>query len=195
MVYVRLDEGLGERHFFPAHTGDAGLDLCAAELVTKEGAVITVEPNERCVLSTGVSFSVPYGYHAEIVNRYWTGSQGLILGSSMLDPTYNEPLVLNYWNVSKNKLTLTAREARMAQIVFYGQKTPDVQILSAEDFAKVCQVRFEQYVAGLKKSGYVGSVIKRPVGIKVVDPEPALPQEFSGHRNIRMYSCVRDMCD
>lgn len=93
-----------------AHPGDAGLDLYAADGVT-------IAPNERATISTGIAMEIPEGY----VGLIWDKSglsikHGLKTLGGVVDSGYRGEVLVGITNLSETTYTIHKGE-KVAQMI------------------------------------------------------------------------------
>ena len=111
---VRLDVvyGEGATPLAYAHEGDAGLDIAANEMVT-------LEPGERKLVSTGVRIAVPEGYVGLLFPRSGNAAKkGLTLANSVgvIDSGYRGEVKGIMVNLGSDSVTINSGE-RIMQLV------------------------------------------------------------------------------
>lgn len=111
---VRLDVvyGEGATPLAYAHEGDAGLDIAANEMVT-------LEPGERKLVSTGVRIAVPKGYVGLLFPRSGNAAKkGLTLANSVgvIDSGYRGEVKGIMVNLGSDSVTISKGE-RIMQLV------------------------------------------------------------------------------
>jgi dUTP pyrophosphatase len=99
----------------PAHPGDAGLDLAAAETVT-------IKPGERAAVSTGIAVEIPVGYAGLVIPRSGHARrQGITLVNSpgLIDSGYRgeiQVLLINHGG----EIVQFDKGDRIAQLIIVG---------------------------------------------------------------------------
>ena len=69
-----------------------------------KGDYIPLEPNEGILIPLGIKVNIPKGYDLVFQNKSGVASKyGLLVGSCVIDENYEGELLLNLWNVSKEK--------------------------------------------------------------------------------------------
>ena len=118
---VMLDEGA----IAPtrAHKTDAGLDLYSREKVT-------IWPNGRVKLNTGVHVRIPEGYVGEMEPKSGLMAKFGILCAGTVDAGYTGPIHAVLFNLS-GKVVDIAEGQKIAQLVIYPIETPKVKIVDA----------------------------------------------------------------
>ncbi len=107
----RLDEGLPLPRY--AHTGDAGLDLYAAEDVT-------LKPLERVLVPTGIAVAIPEGYAGFVQPRSGLAiKQGLSLVNTpgLIDSHYRGEIKVICINLDASSAIRISRGDKVAQLV------------------------------------------------------------------------------
>lgn len=102
-----------------AHPGDAGLDLCAAE-------VALIPAHTRAEISTGLAFEIPDGY----VGLVWDKSglafkKGLTTMSGVLDAGYRGELKLLVYNTTDQDYSFNVGE-KVAQLLIQPIERPEI---------------------------------------------------------------------
>jgi dUTP pyrophosphatase len=95
------------------HTGDAGLDLRAAEGVT-------VKPGERAMVPTGVAVAIPDGHAGLVLPRSGLASRkGLTLANApgLIDAGYRGEIVCAVVNLDLHEAVEISAGDRIAQLV------------------------------------------------------------------------------
>lgn len=106
-----------------AHPGDAGLDLYAVEDVT-------LAPNERTAVSTGIAMEIPEGY----VGFIWDKSglsikHGLKTLGGVIDSGYRGEVLIGIMNLSDVEYTIRKGE-KVAQMIIQRKETIEVEEVS-----------------------------------------------------------------
>lgn len=107
-----------------AFASDAGADVfyCGDDIVT-------LPPNETCVIGTGLQIATPYGFVTEVKNRSSIASkQSLLVGACVIDSGYKGELKINLHNVGKTTRTINPGD-KIAQIVIYRVELPEFEEL------------------------------------------------------------------
>lgn len=108
-VLIRADEP--PRYALP---GDAGADLCAAEAVD-------IEPGERALVGTGISFALPEGYAAFVVPRSGLAAKhGITVLNSpgTVDAGYRGEVKVTLLNTDRRETFRVHPGDRIAQVIF-----------------------------------------------------------------------------
>jgi dUTP pyrophosphatase len=113
LEYVRVREGAIPPQ--RANPSDAGLDVF---FNPKDGTeVITLEPGESALFSTGLRFGVPHGYMLQVMNRSsMAAKRGLVVGAHCVDSGYDGEVFIDLHNISNITQHVPASE-KIAQIV------------------------------------------------------------------------------
>ena len=102
-----------------AHPGDAGADLAAAEAVT-------IEPNERALVRTGLTIAVPEGFAGFVLPRSGLAvRQGVtvINAPGLIDAGYRGELRVGLVNHGSESFRIEPGD-RIAQLVIMAVATP-----------------------------------------------------------------------
>jgi len=107
-----------------AHPGDAGMDFYANETVT-------ISPNERKIISTGIAMAIPQGY----VGLFWDKSglasnHGLKTMAGVIDASYRGEIKILLHNLS-NKPYLVEKGNKIAQMLI--QPVEQREVVEVED--------------------------------------------------------------
>jgi dUTP pyrophosphatase len=111
-----------------AHIGDAGFDLCSVE-------DITIDPNSRALVSTGIAMEIPFG----AVGLIWPRSglavkQGLDVFAGVIDSGYRGEIKVCLFN-STDKPVQIAKEQKIAQILFQEHLTYTMHVVESFETA------------------------------------------------------------
>jgi dUTP pyrophosphatase len=123
----RLDPGLPLPAY--AHSGDAGLDLYAAE-------DLTLAPFARALVPTGVSVSIPEGYAGFVQPRSGLAlERGLSLVNSpgLIDSHYRGEIKVIAINLDPATPIVIARGDKIAQLVIQAVERADLHEVAALD--------------------------------------------------------------
>lgn len=110
-----------------AYEGDAGLDLRSSEDVT-------LQPNERRLVSTGLAVAIPDGYAGFVQPRSGLAlREGLSMANTpgLIDAHYRGELKVCAINLDSSKPIRIERGERIAQLVI--QKVPTVRLIEVQD--------------------------------------------------------------
>ena len=110
-----------------AYEGDAGLDLRSNEDVT-------LAPNERRLVSTGLAIAIPEGYAGFVQPRSGLAlREGLSMANTpgLIDAHYRGELKVCAVNLDNSRPIHIERGERIAQLVI--QPVPDVQWLEVDE--------------------------------------------------------------
>ena len=110
-----------------AYEGDAGLDLRSNEDVT-------LAPNERRLLSTGLAIAIPEGYAGFVQPRSGLAlREGLSMANTpgLIDAHYRGELKVCAVNLDNSRPIHIERGERIAQLVI--QRVPVVQLLEVDE--------------------------------------------------------------
>ena len=111
LEFKRLDPSVPLPEF--AHTGDAGLDLCA-------NLDAEVGPGERAMIPTGLAVAIPEGHAGLVLPRSGLASfQGLTLANApgLIDAGYRGEITCSVVNLDRDRPVKIARGDRIAQLV------------------------------------------------------------------------------
>lgn len=104
--------------------GNAGYDLFAIENVV-------IKPNQRALVKTGISISIPNGYYGHISDRsgmaYKKGAHCL---GKIIDPNYTGEIGVIIYNTDANNDIVIYSGDRPAQIVFKKYEEISFEIVS-----------------------------------------------------------------
>jgi len=96
-----------------AHTGDAGLDLCAA-------IDVEVGPGERVLVPTGIAVAIPEGHAGLVLPRSGLASKhGLTMANApgLIDAGYRGEVICAVVNLDREHPVKLHRGDRVAQLV------------------------------------------------------------------------------
>jgi dUTP pyrophosphatase len=116
---LRLDPALP----FPvaAHTGDAGVDLCAR-------TDVTLAPGERSLVPTGIAVAIPDGYAGLVTPRSGLAVRhgiGVVNAPGVIDSGYRGEIQVILVNHGQEPVTLS-RGDRIAQLVVVAHGAPEL---------------------------------------------------------------------
>lgn len=120
VLITRLDEDLALPAY--ARTGDAGMDLLAAEDVK-------LSPGERAAVRTGIALAIPEGYAGFVQARSGRAlSEGLGVANApgLIDSGYRGEIKVIVVNLNISAMIDIRRGEKIAQIVF--QKVEHAQL-------------------------------------------------------------------
>ena len=121
----RLDPGVELPSY--AYSGDAGLDLRSAEDVT-------IAPNERRLVSTGLAVAIPEGYAGFVMPRSGLAlREGLSMANTpgLIDSHYRGELKICAVNLDNERPIHIERGERVAQLVI--MRVPYVNLIEASE--------------------------------------------------------------
>lgn len=110
-----------------AHSGDAGLDLRAAES-------LVLKPMERRLVSTGLAVAIPDGYAGLVMPRSGLAlKRGLTVANTpgLIDAHYRGELKIIAINVDPCDSVSITKGDRIAQLVI--QKVPEVELVEVDE--------------------------------------------------------------
>ena len=96
-----------------AHSGDAGLDLHAAETVR-------IEPGERASVGTGIALEIPPGHAGLVLPRSGLAARhgiALVNAPGLIDPGYRGELRVLLLNTDRRRAFQVAPGERIAQLL------------------------------------------------------------------------------
>ena len=113
-------------HLFTRATdGSAGLDLSACIEVPQ-----TLSPNGSCVIPTGLSVAIPFGYVGLVFGRSGLGIRhGITLSNAVgvIDSDYRGEIMVGLLNRSTTPYTINPGE-RIAQLVLTPVLVPNIEV-------------------------------------------------------------------
>ena len=123
LLIQRLDPDLP----LPAYalTGDAGMDLVAAEDVT-------LKPGERAAIPTGIAVAIPEGYAGFVQARSGRSLKeglGVANAPGLIDSGYRGEIKVIAINLNVAELIDVRRGEKIAQIVFQRVERAEVEIV------------------------------------------------------------------
>lgn len=108
-------------------SGAAGLDLYAS-------ADVTIQPNERMLIPTGVAMEIPEGHFGYVMGRSGnTIKKGMIVALGLVDEDYRGEIGVMAFNQS-NEAVSFAKGDRVAQMVILPY--PKVEFNEVEELSK-----------------------------------------------------------
>lgn len=108
-------------------SGAAGLDLYAS-------ADVTIQPNERMLIPTGVAMEIPEGHFCYVMGRSGnTIKKGMIVALGLVDEDYRGEIGVMAFNQS-NEAVSFAKGDRVAQMVILPY--PKVEFNEVEELSK-----------------------------------------------------------
>ena len=114
-----------------AHDDDAGMDLYSREDVT-------IHPNVRAVLDTGVHLAIPKGWCGYIKSRSGLMSKKGVVTDGTIDSGYRGSIGVILFNLSGKRVEIKKGE-RIAQITFHKCEHPTlVQVDSLDQTDRGC---------------------------------------------------------
>lgn len=128
-----LDKRIGKKFLNVEYAtpGSAGMDLIACL-----DEPLTVKPNERILISSGIAVYVADpGYAAVLMPRSGLGhKKGVVLGNGvgLIDSDYQGEIKISCWNSSNVDYIVEPGE-RIAQMVFMPVAQPNFKVVSAFD--------------------------------------------------------------
>ena len=88
---------------------DAGYDITSIE-------AISIKPNHKCLVSTGISFTVPKGTYGQIAPRSGLSMKGIFVNAGVIDRGYTGEVKVMLFNMSEKTIEL-AEGSRIAQLI------------------------------------------------------------------------------
>jgi dUTP pyrophosphatase len=119
--WTRLSEAA--RPPAPAHPGDAGHDLCAAEPAV-------IEPGGRASIGTGIAIEVPEGYAGLVLPRSGLAARhgiALVNAPGLIDSGYRGEVRVLLLNTDRDEPFEVAVGDRIAQLVLVAYAAPDLE--------------------------------------------------------------------
>ena len=111
---------------YKATTGSAGYDLCSSE-------DITLAPNERIKIPTGLYCEIPAGYEIQIRNRSGMSFKtGLLIIHGTIDSDYRGEIFVIAVNLNKNILNFE-KGTRIAQMIIAKYESLDFVPVSSPE--------------------------------------------------------------
>ncbi len=125
LAYTRLHDDA--RSPAPAHGGDAGYDLHAAEAAT-------IPAGERTSVGTGLALALPGGFAGLVVPRSGLALRhgiALVNSPGLIDPGYRGELRVLLLNTDRRERFEVAVGDRIAQLVMVAFVAPELRELSS----------------------------------------------------------------
>jgi dUTP pyrophosphatase len=107
----------------PAHPGDAGHDLCAAEPAR-------IEPGERASVGTGLALEIPDGYAGLVLPRSGLAARhgiALVNAPGLIDSGYRGEVRVLLLNTDPHEPFEVAVGDRIAQLVLAAYASPELE--------------------------------------------------------------------
>lgn len=123
LLIKRLDPELSLPQY--ALTGDAGMDLVAAEDVT-------LKPGERAAIATGIALAIPEGYAGFVQARSGRSLKeglGVANAPGLIDSGYRGEIKVIAINLNIAELIDVRRGEKIAQIVFQKVERAEVEVV------------------------------------------------------------------
>jgi len=87
-----------------------------------------VGPGDGVIIQSGIKVNVPAGYVLKVENKSSVASvKSLVVGACIIDSDYQGEVLINFHNVSKNKIAVFNGGDKIAQLVLYPVETPVVE--------------------------------------------------------------------
>jgi len=97
-----------------ANPSDAGLDVF---FNPEKSDMVTLNPGESALFSTGVRFGVPHGYMLQVMNRSsMAAKRGLIVGAHCVDSGYDGEVFIDLHNIGNQVRNIEPGD-KIAQVV------------------------------------------------------------------------------
>jgi dUTP pyrophosphatase len=100
------------------HADDAGYDLTCINDVT-------IEPNGKCIVSTGIALTVPQGTYGQIAPRSGLSTRGIFVNAGVIDRGYTGEVKILLFNFSEDTICLESG-SRVAQLLVKRIDLPSV---------------------------------------------------------------------
>jgi len=88
---------------------DAGYDISSIEPVS-------IQPNGKCLVSTGIAFTVPKGTYGQIAPRSGLSMKGIFVNAGVIDRGYTGEVKVMLFNMSDETIELP-EGSRIAQLI------------------------------------------------------------------------------
>lgn len=111
-----------------AKAGDVGYDLPAC---LPDGP-ITIEPQTRGVIPTGIHLEIPEGYWASIEARSSTSKSMLICPKGVIDEGYRGEMFAVLINVGKESVTINDGD-RYVQLIMHERIVKDIEVEEVDE--------------------------------------------------------------
>ena len=93
-----------------AHASDAGFDLASVEEVT-------IEPNSRYAINTGIAVEIPLGYYGMVLGRSGnTMRKGLVGQTGIIDTGYYDAIKVMAFNTTETPIKINIGD-RVGQLI------------------------------------------------------------------------------
>jgi len=102
-----------------AHEGDAGMDIFSCEDVI-------IKPNERHLVSTGISIELPEGYVALVWDKSGVANKGIKSMGGVIEYTYRGEYKIILYNTSKEPYEIKKAQ-KIAQLLIQPIITAEIQ--------------------------------------------------------------------
>lgn len=104
--------------------GSVGYDLYSVD-------TITIEPQTRTMISTGIKVKIPRGHYGRIAPRSgYAFKYGIDVLAGVIDPDYEGEIRVILYNTSKNVPFEVSPGQRIAQLIIEKCSTPDVFVMT-----------------------------------------------------------------
>ncbi|HHD92618.1 MAG TPA: dUTP diphosphatase [Candidatus Portnoybacteria bacterium] len=118
--YKKLDSSISDLQY--AYSGDAGLDICAAENTT-------LTPLQPVLINTGIKMDFPSGYVALIWDKSSLAFLGIHVLGGVIDSNYRGEIKVVLINLTNKKINIQKRQ-KIAQILL--QKVEKMEMIEVE---------------------------------------------------------------
>jgi len=119
--WTRLSEAA--RSPAPAHAGDAGYDLCAAETAR-------IDPGERASIGTGIAIEIPGGHAGLVLPRSGLAARhgiALVNAPGLIDSGYRGEVRVLLLNTDRDEHFDVSPGDRIAQLVLVAYSAPELE--------------------------------------------------------------------
>lgn len=94
-----------------AHQSDAGFDLASVE-------DITIEPNSRHAIDTGIAVEIPLGYYGMVLGRSGnTMRKGLVGQTGIIDTGYYDSIKVMAFNTTDEPIIINIGDSYRSKVV------------------------------------------------------------------------------
>jgi dUTP pyrophosphatase len=107
-------------------SGAAGFDICSTDY-------IEILPNNRNIVSTGLSIKLPVGVYGRIAPRSGLAvKHGIHVGAGVIDRDYRGEIKVLLFNLSNESFTVNPGD-RIAQLICEHYETPPIKVVDELD--------------------------------------------------------------
>jgi len=110
---------------FRAHDTDAGLDFFSDES-------INIDPNHRCIVSTGISLAIPSFYYGKISDRSSMAVKGIDVCAGIIDSGYRGEVKIVLHNSGSNSYKIEKGD-KIAQMIITPVPSTIIQVVDELD--------------------------------------------------------------